>query len=101
MGEAESGNREQLDRVDWLMLSVSWRPLMSAVHWGLLVIGLFGLLTSSVFLGMVLIGARRFRREALRESVRLGERPEFLPAISLFKPLHGDEVGLETNLRTF
>jgi ceramide glucosyltransferase len=74
---------------------------MSAMHWGLLVIGLFGLLTSSVFLGMVLIGARRFRREAVREDVRLRERPEFLPAISLFKPLHGDEVGLEANLRTF
>jgi ceramide glucosyltransferase len=74
---------------------------MSAVHWGLLVVGLFGLLTSSVFLGMVLIGAWRFRRAALQEGVRLGEPPEFLPAISLFKPLHGDEVGLEANLRTF
>jgi ceramide glucosyltransferase len=74
---------------------------MSAVHWGLLFVGLFGLLTSSVYLGMVLVGARRFRREAMRESVRLGERPEFLPAISLFKPLHGDEDGLEANLRTF
>jgi ceramide glucosyltransferase len=50
---------------------------------------------------MVLIGARRFRREATRESVRLEEQPEFLPAISLFKPLHGDEFGLEANLRTF
>jgi ceramide glucosyltransferase len=29
------------------------------------------------------------------------EQPEFLPAISLFKPVHGDEVGLESNLRTF
>ncbi len=26
---------------------------MSTMHWGLLVIGLFGLVTSSVFLGMV------------------------------------------------
>jgi ceramide glucosyltransferase len=69
--------------------------------WGLLVVGLFGLLTSSVFLGMVLLGARRFRREAVREEARLTERPEFLPAISLFKPLHGDEEGLEANLRTF
>ena len=69
--------------------------------WGLLMIGLFGLITSSVFLGMVLIGAVRFRRNALREDVRLRERPEFLPAISLFKPLHGDELGLEANLRTF
>jgi ceramide glucosyltransferase len=83
------------------MLPVSWRPLMSAVHWGLLLVGLFGLLTSSVYLGMVLVGAWRFRREAVRQDVRLGRRPEFLPAISLFKPLHGDEAGLEANLRTF
>jgi ceramide glucosyltransferase len=74
---------------------------MSAVYWGLLLVGLFGLLTSSVYLGMVLVGAWRFRREAVREDVRLETGPEFLPAISLFKPLHGDEVGLEENLRTF
>jgi ceramide glucosyltransferase len=74
---------------------------MSVLHWGLLLIGLFGLLTSSVYLGMVLVGAWRFRVEALREDVCLRERPEFLPAVSLFKPLHGDEVGLEANLRTF
>ncbi len=74
---------------------------MSAVHWGVLFVGLFGLFTSSVFLGMVLTGAWQFRREAVREDARLGGRPEFLPAISLFKPLHGDEDGLEANLRTF
>ena len=74
---------------------------MSAIHWGLLLVGLFGLLTSSIYLVMVLVGAWRFRREALRESVRLGMQPEFLPAVSLFKPLHGDEIGLEANLRTF
>ena len=74
---------------------------MSAVHWGLLLVGLFGLLTSSVYLGMVLVGARRFRRDAVRENARLRARPEFLPAISVFKPLHGDEAGLEANLRTF
>jgi ceramide glucosyltransferase len=74
---------------------------MSAFEWALLIFGLFGLITSSVFLGMVLIGAQRFRREAVRQDVRLRERPVFLPAISLFKPLHGDEVGLEANLRTF
>jgi ceramide glucosyltransferase len=74
---------------------------MSAVHWGLLLVGLFGLLTSSVFLGMVLMGAWRFRRAAVREGARLEEQPAFLPAISLFKPLHGDEDGLEANLRTF
>jgi ceramide glucosyltransferase len=74
---------------------------MSAFEWALLIFGLFGLITSSVFLGMVLVGAQRFRREAVRQDVRLREQPEFLPAISLFKPLHGDEVGLEANLKTF
>jgi ceramide glucosyltransferase len=74
---------------------------MSAAHWGLLLVGLFGLLTSSIYLGMVLAGALRFRREAVQQDDRLGRRPEFLPTISLFKPLHGDEVGLEANLRTF
>jgi ceramide glucosyltransferase len=74
---------------------------MYAVHWGLLLAGLFGLLTSSVYLGMVLAGARRFRREAVLGDARLEELPEFLPAVSLFKPLHGDEMGLEANLRTF
>jgi len=74
---------------------------MSAVHWAFLLVGLFGLLTSSVYLGMVLVGARRFRREAVRQDALLRERPEFLPAISLFKPLHGDEMGLEANLKTF
>src|SRR5258705_6037413 len=74
---------------------------MSAMLWGLFLVGLFGLLPLSIFLGMVLTGAWRFRREAVREDARLGEQPEFLPAISLFKPLHGDEDGLEANLRTF
>jgi ceramide glucosyltransferase len=74
---------------------------MSAFEWALLIFGLFGLITSSVFLGMVLVGAQRFRREAVRQDARLRARPEYLPAISLFKPLHGDEVGLEANLRTF
>jgi ceramide glucosyltransferase len=74
---------------------------MSAVLWALLLVGLFGLLTSSIYLVMVLVGAWRFRREAVRQDVRLGRRPEFLPAITLFKPLHGDEAGLEANLRTF
>jgi ceramide glucosyltransferase len=74
---------------------------MFAVHWGLLLVGLFGLLTSSVYLGMVLLGAWRFRREAVLEDDRLRRRPEFLPTVSLFKPLHGNEAGLEANLRTF
>jgi ceramide glucosyltransferase len=74
---------------------------MSAMAWTLLIIGLFGLMTSSIFLGMVLVGALRFRREAVGQDTRLCGQAEFLPAVTLFKPLHGHEVGLEANLRTF
>ena len=75
--------------------------VMAAVEWGMLALGLFGLLTSSVFLGMVIVGARRFRREAVRQDAALGSGPEFRPGVSLFKPLHGDEPSLEAHLRTF
>jgi ceramide glucosyltransferase len=68
---------------------------------GMLALGLFGLLTSTVFLGMVLVGAWRFRQEARRQDEALVNEPEFLPAVTLFKPLHGAEVGLEDNLRGF
>ena len=67
----------------------------------MLALGLFGLLTSSVFLGLVLVGALAFRREAARQELALQVAPEFLPPVTLFKPLHGAEVGLEANLRTF
>jgi len=75
--------------------------VMVAVEWGLLALGLFGLVTSSVFLGMVIVGARRFRREAARQDAVLVAGPDFLPGVSLFKPLHGDEPSLEAHLRTF
>jgi ceramide glucosyltransferase len=71
------------------------------VECAVLAVGLFGLLSSSVFLGMVLVGAGRFRQEARRQDRSLAEGPEFLPGVTLFKPLHGAEAGLEGNLRSF
>ena len=68
---------------------------------GLLALGLFGLVTSTVFLVLVLLGAVRFRQAAVREDVALARVPGFLPAMTLFKPLHGTESGLEGNLRSF
>src|SRR3954467_15650285 len=75
--------------------------VMVGVGWVMLAIGLFGLLTSTVFLGLVLVGAGRFRREARRQDASLAGGAEFLPCVSLFKPLHGAEPGLEENLRGF
>lgn len=69
--------------------------------WGLLILGLFGLLTSTVFLGLVLVGVSRFWRDAKAQDADLVQRPAFLPPVSLFKPLHGAEPELEENLRGF
>ncbi|MEO6910740.1 MAG: glycosyltransferase [Edaphobacter sp.] len=83
------------------MLQVRLIHVMVAVEWGLLALGLLGLFTSSVFLGMVVAGTRRFRREAARQDAALQSQPEFLPPVSIFKPLRGNETELEENLRTF
>jgi ceramide glucosyltransferase len=68
---------------------------------GLLGLGLFGVLTSTVFLAMVISGAMRFREAARREARELARQPGFLPAVTILKPLHGSEPGLEANLRSF
>ncbi len=59
------------------------------------------MVTSSVFAGMVLWavpGYLRERRVALRQ---LEARPGFKPPLTLLKPVHGDEPGLEAHLATF
>ena len=60
-------------------------------------LGLFGLLTSSVFSALVLAGVRRF---ALRRG-RVDKNETFFPPVSLFKPLHGAEPDLESRLASF
>jgi ceramide glucosyltransferase len=71
----------------------------------LLAIGLFGLVTSTVFLGIVCTGVRRLQREAWLQEKDLRLRAErdddFLPSVTLMKPLHGVEPGLAENLRSF
>ncbi len=75
--------------------------VMHGFAWGMLGLGLFGLMTSTVFLGLVLVGAWRFRQDARLQEAALETGPVFLPAVSLLKPLHGAEAGLEGNLRGF
>ena len=66
----------------------------------LLAVGCFGLLTSSVFGGMVMVAAWRFRARR-RSAAASKSAPPFTPPVSLLKPLHGDEPGLEAHLATF
>jgi len=63
----------------------------------LLAIGIFGLITSTVFAGMVVAGARHH----LRRQSGLASEGTFTPPLSLLKPLHGGEPDLEANLTTF
>ncbi len=67
---------------------------LRAVFWT----ALAGTVTSTIYCGMVLAGAARFARRRRREARGRGD---FLPPVSVLKPLHGAEPDLEENLRGF
>lgn len=67
----------------------------------LLALAAFGLVTSSVFTGMVLWAVPEYLRERRAAFAKLDHPPGFTPALSLLKPLHGAEPGLEAHLTTF
>ena len=64
----------------------------------LISIALIGSITSSIYCLMVIAAALRFGVRKRREDRAVAD---FLPSISVFKPLHGMEPGLERNLETF
>jgi ceramide glucosyltransferase len=67
----------------------------------LLALALFGLITSTVFAGIVLWSIPAFLRERRNALAALAVRPGFTPPLSLFKPLHGADPGLEVYLDSF
>jgi ceramide glucosyltransferase len=71
---------------------------MSVVLQGLWWVAMVGSITSSIYCGMVMAAAARFGARKRRDSQA---PPDFLPAVSLLKPLHGTEPGMERNLETF
>ncbi len=64
-------------------------------------LAVFGLITSTVFAGMVLWAVPHYLRERREALAKLAERPGFTPPLTLFKPLHGAEPHLEEHLATF
>jgi ceramide glucosyltransferase len=66
----------------------------------LLLVALFGILTSSVYLGLVLVAAWRFRRRAGSSAAEVAPWAH-MPAVTLLKPLHGMESRLRENLESF
>ena len=67
----------------------------------LLGLAVFGLVTSTVFTGMVLWTVPGYLRERRQALAQLVARPGFTPPLTLLKPLHGSEPGLEEHLATF
>ncbi|HEY3627160.1 MAG TPA: glycosyltransferase [Terracidiphilus sp.] len=69
--------------------------------YALLALAAFGLVTSTVFTGMVLWALPGYFRERRAAYAGLDHPSGFTPALSLLKPLHGAEPGLEAHLATF
>jgi ceramide glucosyltransferase len=65
----------------------------------LLGVALLGTLTSTIFLGLVLAGVRRYKRIGKERAAR--PQPTEFPPLSLLKPLHGAEPGLREYLESF
>jgi len=67
----------------------------------LLATAVFGLITSTVFAGMVLAAVPGYLRERRAAEAELRRRPGFTPPLTLLKPLAGAEPDLEPHLVSF
>ena len=67
----------------------------------LLCLAVFGLITSTVFAGIVLRAVPAYLRERRQALAELTAGPGFTPPLTLLKPLHGSEPGLEFYLESF
>jgi len=67
----------------------------------LLALAVAGLVTSTGFACIVLAAVPRYLRERRVASVLLHADPNFTPPITVLKPVHGAEPGLEEHLATF
>ncbi len=77
--------------------------LAAAVIWRVfLTLALVGTLSSTVFLGMVLVAAWRYRRLAQAARNNANSIPDSaLPPVTILKPVHGMEPRLAENLESF
>jgi len=66
----------------------------------LLAVALIGTLSSTVYLGLVLVAVTKFRRDS-RKLLRPAAANADLPAVSVIKPVHGLEPQLRENIESF
>jgi len=73
----------------------------SCMFYALLALAVFGLIASTIVAGIQLTAVPGYLRERRIALAQLAMRPGFTPPLSLLKPLHGAEPGLEASLATF
>jgi ceramide glucosyltransferase len=71
---------------------------MHILYKTLFLVAAVGSVTSSIYCAMVLAAALRF---GLRKRREQSAPADFLPPVTMLKPLHGTEPGMERNLETF
>jgi ceramide glucosyltransferase len=74
--------------------------LIALILYFVLVVALVGLLSSTVFLGLALVGVIRFRSEARKQFASIPDDAH-LPPVSVLKPVHGLEAQLKENIESF
>lgn len=76
--------------------------IIAPILWVVLGLSTLGITSSTIFLVLVLIAAKRFRKNSQRYQTEvLSTDPQSLPPVSIFKPVHGMEERLEQNLASF
>jgi len=73
---------------------------MSLVLHILFGLAMLGTVTSTIYCAMVVVAAVRFGLRR-RKELKAARVSEFLPVISVLKPMHGTEAGMERNLISF
>jgi ceramide glucosyltransferase len=63
-------------------------------------LAIVGTVSSAIFVGLVLLGAARFQRDA-RSSLASLPDDAYLPPVSVLKPVHGLEARLKENIESF
>jgi ceramide glucosyltransferase len=66
----------------------------------LLTLGLIGILSSSVFFGLAILGVIKFRRDRRKQFHSIPD-DTLLPPVSVLKPVHGLEARLQENIESF
>jgi ceramide glucosyltransferase len=74
--------------------------LVALISYFALAMALIGTLSSSVFLGLALLGVIRFRSDARRQLASIPDKSH-LPPVSVLKPVHGLEAQLRENIESF